>query len=102
MHYSPTTSTSCRTPDELSREAYDSIVDHLPAMRRRVYDFIKSTGSRGATGDDVAAHFGRFGTINGRTKELHRMGLITPIGERKTRSGRMATVYVDAFLGEVA
>lgn len=75
-------------------EAFQSVVDHLPEMRRRVYDYIVSRGSFGATGDEVALHLGRRGTINGRTTELHKMGLIRPAGERPTRSGRKATVYV--------
>jgi len=82
------------TPQELSLEAYQSVVDQLPEMRRRVYDYIVSRGLGGATSDEICAALGTHGNTHGRTTELRRLGLIKPVGERLTRSGRRAKVYL--------
>lgn len=82
------------TAAELSREAYQSVVDKLPEMRRRVYDAIQAAGERGATADEICERLSTHGNTHGRTTELERLGLIRAIGVRKTRSGRRATVYV--------
>lgn len=66
------------------------------AMRLRIVDFIASCGARGATCDEVEAHFGfAHQSCSARMTELKKEGRIKDAGvDRKTRMGR----YADAFV----
>ena len=71
-------------------------------QRDRIMDLLRSVPSSvkeslcGLTADEIDAAFGvgwRLTTAGRRLSELKRRGLVEKCGERKTRSGRMATVY---------
>lgn len=82
---------------ETSAQAALSMEKAAPAIRERVLDFITARGMNGATADEVeAALCGRHQTISARVNELARAMAIVPLGNRKTRSGRSAIVWVAA------
>ena len=64
--------------------------------RTRVFEYVLSRGFRGATADEVVAHFGGMhNTWAPRLTELAIEGLVTRTAERRrTRAGATAAVYV--------
>lgn len=65
----------------------------LNALQRRVLEFIAWRDS-GATDEEIADELGMNpSTVRPRRIELARRGLIVEAGTRRTRSGRMATVW---------
>jgi hypothetical protein len=63
------------------------------SIRARVLEAI--TASTGMTDDDIEAALGlRHQTASARRRELYLLGLIQANGERLTRSGRRAKVWV--------
>ncbi len=82
------------TTEELSYAAYLSIVDKLPEVRAKIYQYIRSQGRYGATSEEICDGLGwENGGTHGRTTELARLGLIEAVGARPNRSGRQATVW---------
>jgi predicted transcriptional regulator len=66
------------------------------AMRWKILAFLRATP---ATCDEVEERMAlRHQTASARVHELARAGLIEPDGERRTRSGRRATVWKAAVL----
>lgn len=68
------------------------------AVSARILELIRAAGARGLTCDEAAEKMGvtpnqisgRFTTLSGKLK------LIRPVGERLTRTGSRATVWVSA------
>ena len=90
-------STYARGKDLLSQAAFDSIDGSVRAgMQRDVLAVIRQRN--GATTDEIEQVLdGRHQSVSPRVIELERAGLIKRSGDRrKTRSGRMANVYVEA------
>lgn len=77
----------------LSGEAYESIKDHASKMRAAVVGYIRSQGANGATSDEVEVALDLpHQTVSARITEAKAIGLLKPVGKRKTRSGRNAAV----------
>lgn len=86
----------------MSRDAYGSVAGMTGTMRADVLAHIVSKGRAGATCDEVEAALGMtHQTASARVHELMRAGVIEPVGKRKTRSGRGATVWVRKPLHEL-
>jgi hypothetical protein len=67
------------------------------SIRGRVLEAIGTAGERGLTDDEVEATLGlRHQTASARRRELYLLGRIRAVGERRTRSGRRAKVWVVA------
>lgn len=89
---------------ETSREAAESVRDHVSRLRVLVVETIRSAGARGMTTDEVEIATGlAHQTASPRVGEAFRRGLIVEAkdGEgntvkRPTRSGRRAIVYLAA------
>lgn len=79
-------------------DAWDSIQDDLPRLRREVYGFVGSKGTEGATHREVCEHFGmeRSFTYGPRCTELYQLGLLIRTGERRKSpaTGRSGWVLV--------
>lgn len=81
---------------ETSRQAQIAIAPHRESLREKVYRFIRSKGTEGATREEIELGLGMGGsTVRPRVKELLAAGLIVASSERrKTRSGLGAEVLV--------
>lgn len=78
--------TSAAAADSLDAKA-------LNALQRRVLEFI-GWRQAGATDEEIADELGMNpSTVRPRRIELARRGFIAEAGTRRTRSGRMATVW---------
>lgn len=92
-------SPACRhdAPDT-SKAAADAIAGYSGNQRERVYAFIVSRGTHGATDAEVADGCGIvIQSANPRRRELARLGLIVRNGDRRrTPSGRLADVWIAA------
>jgi predicted transcriptional regulator len=81
------------------RAAAESMARAAPMVRERVYAAIEATGADGCTTDELEQRLGlAHQTCSPRVTELARQGRIVVRGTRKTRSGRMAKVWVIAKL----
>lgn len=80
---------------ETSRDAAESMTDHVGGLRKQILDVIKASPT-GLTCDECEALLGmRHQTASARVRELRGLELIVDSGEkRKTRSGRNAVVWV--------
>lgn len=90
-------------PDQLthngtdtSRAAAASMVQHAPAIRARILDFITSRGVNGASCDEIEQELGiSHQCSSARLTELRKNVDVIDMGERRvTRSGRKAIVWV--------
>lgn len=85
-------------PESISNrnEVHRARRDQSERQRKEVYDLIKSRSERGLTIDEAAVLMSVFpNQISGRFTELRKAGLIVEKSEkRKTRSGRLAVVWV--------
>lgn len=81
---------------ETTRAAALAIEPIAPAILEQVFALIRSKGLDGCTADEIEAQTGIKGdTIRPRICTLREQGRIESLGEvRKTRSGRMAVVWV--------
>lgn len=79
-----------------SAEAYASIEEAKPTVRRKVAAFVRQRGPAGATADEVERGLRlSHQTVSARFTELKRLGTLAPTGERRpTRHGRSAAVLV--------
>jgi len=79
-----------------SVEAAQAIEPRAATLRRRVLDYLRECGDRGATRQEVEAALGMSGnTVRPRVCELMEMGLVQETTEtRLTPSGRRAFVLV--------
>ncbi len=77
-----------------SMQAADSLSPKtLNALQRRVLEFI-AWRDAGATDEEIADELGMNpSTVRPRRIELAKRGLVVEAGTRRTRSGRMATVW---------
>lgn len=79
--------------NEQSQSAFKQIESTLPDWRRKVLDFIKSCGERGATNKEIAAHFGKgINEVSGRRSELLRSELIIETGQSRNRCGVVVAI----------
>jgi hypothetical protein len=93
-----------------SREAAESVRDHVSRLRAAVLDAIRSAGERGMTTDEVEVATGLIHQCaSPRLIEIRRMGLIAEardatgeVVKRPTRTGRRAVVYRAAIAPEPA
>ena len=83
---------------DTSRAAAVAIVPHAKAIRERVYSFIKVSGARGKTCDEIEVLMdGRHQTTSARVRDLAKDNRIKDSGDRRpTRSGRDAIVWIIA------
>lgn len=85
-------------PHEAPSTSQAAAVSMKPAanrLQRQVEAVIGSTGPRGATDDELEVLTGlKHQTVSARRRELYLLGRIRSIGERPTRSGRKAKVWV--------
>lgn len=90
---------ACRhdAPDT-SKAAAKSVAGYTGTQRERVYAFILTRGTHGATDAEVADGCGiPIQSANPRRRELDRLGLIVLNGERRpTPSGCQARVWIAA------
>lgn len=78
-----------------SEAAAVSIYPSANTIRGKVLAVISDLGSEGATDDEVEGILGmRHQTVSARRRELYLLGLIVEVGTRRTRSGRLAKVWV--------
>jgi predicted ArsR family transcriptional regulator len=79
-----------------SKDAARSMLDKAPSVRERVFITIWRTGRMGLTDEEIGDFLGIQGnTVRPRRVELEREGRIVALKiPRKTRSGRLATVWV--------
>lgn len=71
-----------------------SIADIRGKLKRRVFVAIKERGWEGATCDELEESLDlKHQTLSARVRELWKEGFLRKHGERRTRSGRWATVY---------
>jgi hypothetical protein len=64
-------------------------------VRQKVLAVIEARGEHGATDDELEQALGmRHQTVSARRRELYLLGEIRTVGERRTRSGRLARVWV--------
>jgi hypothetical protein len=85
---------------DTSREAAEAIEPSAESYRGQVLAEIRGRGLRGATDDEIQVALGMNpSTERPRRVELWRASLVMPTREtRPTRSGRPATVWIDAKL----
>lgn len=78
-----------------SREAALSMEQDARTLRQQVLDYIREQGVNGATDEEIqdALHMNP-STQRPRRVELMKMGKITINGTRKTKSGRLASVWI--------
>lgn len=89
-------------PNDTSERAAQSLNgSKLNRLEAEVFNFIKKRGLKGATDDEVERHLlMRHQTASARRRTLVLKGRVVETGrERRTRSGRWATVWVIADLG---
>ncbi len=81
---------------ETSQEAAESMKQHAPTLRHRVYFYILERGAHGATDSEVEAALDlKHQTASARRRELEIMGAVYRSNiKRLTSSGRRAGVYV--------
>lgn len=79
-----------------SKEAATEAKRRASALRRKVFEFIRSKGKHGATDDEIQVGLELEGsTQRPRRVELVNDSSVVPSGRyRQTRSGRKATVWV--------
>lgn len=83
---------------ETSIAAADAIAPKLGRLQRLAEGAIRDAGARGLTADELAARLklDRW-SIQPRTSELRRKGLIRDSGQRRTNStGKLAIVWTTA------
>lgn len=85
-----------RSGSDTSRSAARAVASSALALRRRVFDFIESRGSLGATDHEIQTALGIAGdTERPRRDELQKAGLVRDSGQRRTApSGRSVIVWV--------
>ena len=85
-----------RHGSDTSRSAAKAIAPSALALRRRVFDFIASRGSLGATDHEIQNSLAIAGdTERPRRDELQKANLVRDSGHRRaTSSGRSAVVWV--------
>lgn len=77
-----------------SQAAGESIGAVSGSLRRAVYEFIRGCAELGATDEEIQEGLPMpSSTQRPRRVELVNAGMVYAAGERKTRSGRMATVW---------
>lgn len=80
---------------ETSRKAARSIAKASGAKRLQILEWIRSCGPRGATCDEVEQALGMsHQTASARIRELATDNHLDTNGERPTRTGRAAAVYI--------
>ena len=81
---------------DTSRKAAESMEAIAPTLRHKVYHYILSQGTRGATDDEVVQALGlAHRTATARRRELEReCGVYRTEQRRPTTSGRTAGVYI--------
>jgi len=81
---------------EVSLEAYESILDDIPRLQKAILTEFIWAGEDGLTCDEVELQlYLRHQTASARVRELAQKGHIKDSGERRaTRSGRTAIVWV--------
>ena len=73
----------------------NTILPNLSKMEREALNFIAHCGQDGATCEEFALSQGKYpNAVSGRFTALKAQNLIVAHGQRKTRSGHMADVYV--------
>lgn len=78
-----------------SQEAHAQIQDSAPALRERIFRFVKECGDQGSTCDEAEVVLGmRHQTASARFTELQKKNRVKVVGTRKTRTGRPARVFV--------
>jgi len=77
------------------------MVSGASTVREIVLEFIRRRNGRGATDDEIEKALGlRHQTVSARRRELVLDGKVSASGEeRKTRSGRLATVWCAVTTG---
>lgn len=84
-----------RNRSETSCGAARRIKRIAPTQRQRVLRCIQDAGVHGRTDDEIAAELGMFShSVCPRRLELQLCGLVRPAGERPTRAGRSARVWL--------
>jgi hypothetical protein len=84
---------------DTSRAAAQQIDPRLNALHRQVYEYIAAQGLYGATDEAIASGLPMNpSTARPRRLELCAMGRIRACGYRKTKSGRLARVWIAAPL----
>jgi hypothetical protein len=85
-----------RHASDTSRSAAKAVASSALALRRRVFDFIESRGSLGATDHEIQTALAIAGdTERPRRDELQKAGLVRDSGQRRTApSGRSVIVWV--------
>lgn len=82
-----------------SLAAEESIRPAAPRLRQQILEFLKSQEEHGATCDEVEVALGMtHQTASARFTELRARKLTRIVGERRTRSGRKASVHVAEVL----
>lgn len=78
-----------------SREAAQSMEQDARTLRQQVLDYIREQGVNGATDEEIqdALHMNP-STQRPRRVELMKMGKVAINGTRKTKSGRLASVWI--------
>ena len=79
-----------------SKAAAESMIDHAPTVRHRIFQFLVSRAGRGATDDEIEQALNlSHQTASARRNLLVRDGAIEDSHrKRPTRSGRSATVWI--------
>ena len=79
---------------ETSKAAAESMIDHAPSVRRRIWEFLLQQGGCGATDDEIEVALGlSHQPASARRNALVRDGGAAPANFRRpTRSGRLAQV----------
>lgn len=78
-----------------SREDARSMENDARSQRQRVLDFIRDQGINGATDEEIQDGLNMNpSTQRPRRVELMKMGRIAINGTRKTKSGRLASVWI--------
>ncbi|WP_230281663.1 helix-turn-helix domain-containing protein [Croceicoccus sp. Ery15] len=83
---------------ETSVAAANALAPKLGRLQQMAHEAIREAGARGRTADELAERLGmdRY-SIQPRTSELRRKGLICDSGERRRNAtGKMAIVWVAA------
>lgn len=79
---------------ELSKGALISIMHIRGKLKQRVYNALRVAGWDGMTCDEMERMLDlKHQTLSARVRELWQEGFLKKAGERRTRSGRWATVY---------
>ena len=103
MPYTPEGAPFVGAPDNTSGRAARSLDgSKLDRLETEVFNFLKKRGTKGATDDEIERHLNmRHQTASARRRTLVLKGRVSDSErERRTRSGRWATVWVVAELGK--